>query len=286
MYVGRWGENGPLVLALHGGPAAVGEAAPIALGLAHLFRVLEPWQRGSGDEALTVARHVEDLHALVRSECGGVRPAIVGESWGAMLALAYAAAHPESAGPLVLVGCGTFDIASRARMHSILEQRTNEALRHQLELVARIQDPDERIRKQYEKTRLLYLFDPIDLVETMPPEAGHLDVRAYTETWEDMLRLQREGIYPAAFVAITQPVLMIHGAYDPHPGPMIRDSLLPYLPQLEYLELALCGHSPWLEKGARETFFKTLRDWLAARTAATTQVTVQPSRRSTSNGGN
>lgn len=29
--------------------------------------------------------------------------------------------------------------------------------------------------------------------------AGPLDVRAHTETWDDRLRLQREGVYPAAF---------------------------------------------------------------------------------------
>jgi pimeloyl-ACP methyl ester carboxylesterase len=119
------------VIAVHGGPAAVGEAAPIARGLAGSFRLLEPWQRGSGAEPLTVARHVADLDELVQS-CGqGTRPALVGESWGAMLVLAYAAAHPPT-GPLVLVGCGTFDPAARARLQAILEERIDEGLRRRL----------------------------------------------------------------------------------------------------------------------------------------------------------
>jgi pimeloyl-ACP methyl ester carboxylesterase len=46
---------------------------------------------------------------------------------------------------------------------------------------------------------------------------------------------------------------------------MIRDSLTPYLPQLEYRELARCGHHPWLERHARETFFRIVREWLLAR---------------------
>jgi hypothetical protein len=36
-----------------------------------------------------------------------------------------------------------------------------------------------------------------------------------------MIRLQDHGVYPAAFSAIRSPVLMLHGAVDPHPGRMI-----------------------------------------------------------------
>ena len=77
-----------------------------------------------------------------------------------------------------------------------------------------------------------------------------------------MVRLQMEGIYPAAFANIQVPVLMVHGDYDPHPGRLIRDSLRPYLPQLEYRELEHCGHYPWQEKYAAETFFALIYDWL------------------------
>jgi hypothetical protein len=30
-------------------------------------------------------------------------------------------------------------------------------------------------------------------------------MRAHTETWDDMIRLQQTGLYPAAFAAITYP---------------------------------------------------------------------------------
>ena len=55
---------------------------------------------------------------------------------------------------------------------------------------------------------------------------------------------------------------MLHGADDPHPGPAIRDSLRPHLPQLEYREWDRCGHYPWLERAAREEFLVVLREWL------------------------
>ena len=257
------GTSGPVVIVLHGGPAAVGEAAPLARGLADSFRVLEPWQRGSGDERLSVSRHVADLHELVATRCDDAQPAIVGESWGAMLALAYAAVHPGGVGPIVLIGCGTFDTVARARMRAILEERMDDDLRQRLErLPEEIPDPDERLKKRYELTKTLYLFDPI-VTNQKNEDPGQFDVRAHTETWEDMERLQEEGVYPAAFAAITSPVLMLHGTHDPHPGQMIRASLEPYLPQLEYREWAHCGHSPWLERTIRDEFFAVMRNWLA-----------------------
>jgi pimeloyl-ACP methyl ester carboxylesterase len=233
--------------------------APVARGLADSFRVLEPWQRGSGGAPLTVATHVEDLHELVIARCGGARPALVGSSWGAMLALAYAAAHPDAAGPLVLVGCGTFDPAARARFRAAVEERTGEGLRRRLERLAEeYPDPDERLRVTADLLLPAYSYEPV----TGPLEAEGVDARANQETWQDMLRLQEEGMYPAAFAAIDVPVLMLHGAADPHPGPMIRASLAPYLPQLEYREWERCGHYPWREPAVREEFFAFLSGWL------------------------
>jgi pimeloyl-ACP methyl ester carboxylesterase len=257
----RYGSDGPRVIVLHGGPAAAGEAGPLARGLAQGFRVLEPWQRGSGGAPLTVARHVADLHELVCAPGAGARPALVGESWGAMLALAYAAAHPDAAGPLALVGCGSFDGRARARLEATLAERLDAALLERLErLEAEVADPAEQLRRRFELMAPLYRFEPV--AEPADPQRPPFDLRAHTETWDDMLRLQAEGVYPAAFRAIRSPVLMIHGDYDPHPGTLIRASLEPFLPQLEYHELPRCGHQPWLEPGMRAAFFRLLRDWL------------------------
>jgi pimeloyl-ACP methyl ester carboxylesterase len=76
------------------------------------------------------------------------------------------------------------------------------------------------------------------------------------------VRLQAEGIYPPAFASIRVPILMMHGTFDPHPGQLIRGSLQPYLPQLEYHEWERCGHYPWLEKATRDKFFSLIREWL------------------------
>jgi pimeloyl-ACP methyl ester carboxylesterase len=266
--VRTYGTAGPTVIVLHGGPAAAGSAGPLARGLADDYRIFEPWQRGSGDEPLTVARHVADLDELIQSRCNGESPALVGESWGAMLALAYAAAHPDHAGPLVLVGCGTLDKVARDRVVQTRQQRTDEALRERLNRLEQdYPDLGQRLIAWRRLTQPLEDYAPIATEDGEQDAVKPFDLRAHTETWNDMVRLQEEGVYPAAFEAIRSPVLMLHGDYDPHPGPMIRASLAPYLPQLEYHELARCGHSPWNERFAREAFFGVLRDWLARHCA-------------------
>ena len=119
-------------------------------------------------------------------------------------------------------------------------------------------DPDERLRAM---GNLLLPVDSYDLVTT-DQEILSCDARANQETWEDMVRLQEEGVYPAAFAAIDAPVLILHGVVDPHPGRLIRASLAPSLPHLDYREWDRCGHYPWLERAVREEFFSVLREWL------------------------
>ena len=267
MFVRHYGNAGPLVLVLHGGPAAVGDVAPVAEGISRCFHAVEPWQRGSGGEHLTVARHVADLHELATDLAGSARVTILGHSWGAMLALCYAALHPGSVGPVVIVGCGTFDRASRNRMLAIIEERMDDDLRERLRRVsATTTEPAEQFVQTYKLTRHIFNYEPIDPY-IGKEEFEPFDLTAHNETWENMQRLQDDGTYPSGFNTIDSPVLMLHGQYDPHPGQMIRNSLLPWIPQLEYHEYERCGHSPWLEKSTRDVFFNDVCEWLERKSA-------------------
>lgn len=258
LHVREYGHSGPRVIVLHGGPGASGHMAPVARGLAGSHRVVEPFQRGSGGERLTVARHVADLHEVINLYAGRCRPALLGASWGAMLALAYAATHPSSTGPLVLVGCGTFDLVARAELERTIAERMNDEIRAWIKCADQL-DRDERLKASVEAMIPIYSYDLL----ASPHEEDKIDARAHHETWADMLRLQAEGIYPAAFAAIKVPILMVHGTFDPLPGRLILEGLRPYLPQLEYRELQRCGHYPWLERAAADTFFTLVRKWLA-----------------------
>ncbi len=100
--------SGEPVLVLHGGPGS--GCSP---RLAELYDPARQFvvffdQRGAGrsvpageTRANTTARLIDDIETL-RRRLGIARWRVTGGSWGATLALAYAAAHPEAAASLVV----------------------------------------------------------------------------------------------------------------------------------------------------------------------------------------
>jgi pimeloyl-ACP methyl ester carboxylesterase len=184
-----------------------------------------------------------------------------------MLGLSFAARYPEDVAALVLVGCGTYDESSRALHRRSLEKRMGEAERHR---IAALEDQLESESNTAARDALfgelgaLYMeAESHELLDVSGDSANDLaaDEAGYRETWNDVLRLQREGIEPAAFRGISARVLMIHGAVDPHPGASTRDVLSRFVPQLEYVELDRCGHEPWRERHARDRFLELVRSW-------------------------
>jgi pimeloyl-ACP methyl ester carboxylesterase len=257
----RWyGDDGGWLTLLHGGPGAPGHLAPVARALAAELRILEPFERRSGATPLTVDLHVRDIDNAIRRHAGTQPTALLGFSSGAITALAYAAAHPERVSQLVLVAAATMEPGSREQFRVEFAARLSDTARSELQRARTIADGNERLRVQLAAMAAAYFVDPI----TTETEDVWYDVAGHDETWNDMLRLQESGRHPADFAAIATPVLMIHGADDPHPGASIRATLARYIPHLEYCELPRCGHYPWLERGARDAFLTTLRTWLTS----------------------
>ena len=99
-------------------------------------------------------------------------------------------------------------------MKEIMDQRMDESLKHRFErLEEEFPDADRRLRAKADLIATLYSYD----IVSTDSEVEAVDARANRETWDDMVRLQQEGVYPGAFSAIDAPVLMLHGSYDPHP---------------------------------------------------------------------
>lgn len=249
-----------MVVVLHGGPGAPGSAAGLAKALAKDFLVLEPLQRRSGLVPLTVSQHVEDLKAVAP------KPAIlIGCSWGAMLGLSFAARYPKQVLDLVLVGCGTYDDVSRKLLFQLLRRRQSATdacrVKNLQKRCASEQDPTRRDALLAEIGSALMRAESYDLVDESAENISP-DAVGNVETWEDVLRLQHEGIEPNSFSAIKARVLMLHGDVDPHPGVETRDLLRRFIPKLEYIGLERCGHEPWRERYAREPFLDILRKWI------------------------
>ena len=133
MQTRRYGSSGPVVVLIHGGPGASGYMAPIARKLSDSFQIFEPLQSGSGPERLTVNSHITDLQEMIETSGVSQPLALVGHSWGAMLALAYSAAHPSHISSIALIGCGTFDAATRKHLLETRNKRMHKGLKQQLE---------------------------------------------------------------------------------------------------------------------------------------------------------
>ncbi len=106
----RGPANAPAWLVLHGGPGSGGNPGLWAALDARRQRAVMPDQRGSGASTPRgslrgqgVARHVADMEAL-RVHLGVARWPVLAGSWGTVLALAYAQAHPDRVAALVLRG--------------------------------------------------------------------------------------------------------------------------------------------------------------------------------------
>lgn len=261
-----YGKSGPYVVLLHGGPGAPGEMVPVARHLCDRFRILEPLQRTSGEVPLTVARHVADLREALQGPLkeGPVR--LVGFSWGAMLALTYAARHPAHVERVILIGCGTFDQRSRETYQARLAQRMDEDTRRRIEgIKAQLASEQDRCRRNELLAQFGSLYTRLQSCNPLPAdpeEALPCDEKGFEETWRDALALQERGVQPAEFVRIQAPVTMIHGDSDPHPGALIHESLAAFIRDIRYREVPRCGHKPWMEREAKERFYKILDESL------------------------
>ena len=58
------------------------------------------------------------------------------------------------------------------------------------------------------------------------------------------------------------PVIALHGDYDPHPMAGVREPLCAKLATFRFIEIEHCGHKPWLERQAKDIFYKILKDEL------------------------
>ena len=252
------GADGPKTVVLHGGPGAPGSALGLCRVLMAWSSVLEPLQRRSGAVPLSVDVHVEDLAAVAPD-----RAIVVGHSWGAMLALSFATAHPERVRALILVGCGTYDEAGRAMYQRAVAARYSDEDRERLDAlraaIDRASTDSERDRLLAQRARISMQTQSVDRLDDPDNEITVVDYRGHAETWSDAVARQSSGTEPAAFASITCPVTMIHGADDPHPGPHTAAVLRRFIPQLEYIELPRCGHEPWCERHARPAFADALR---------------------------
>lgn len=244
------GGSGPPVVCCHGGPGLWDYLAPLAALLVDSFTVVRFDQRGCGRSTgggpFTIAQAVDDLDQL-RAGLGIDRWTVIGHSWGAELALRYAASRPERASGVVYISGVGSDDAFRPAYIAERNRRLGESLDRWRELGARERTPAEE--REWCLLQWRPDFSPGSAVDharalwdTRPPGTA-VNMTANRELWAD--RASADLLQLATTIGC--PVRMIFGDDDPRPW-TATDRLLDALPRADRIVLRRAGHAPWAER--------------------------------------
>ena len=257
---------GPPVVVVHGGPDFDHRyLLPEMDQLAESCRVVYYDQRGRGRSwtgevpDVTVASEIDDLDR-VRAASGPGPVAVVGHSWGGLLAMEYAVRRPAGLSRLVLMN------TAPASHGDALVLRDELARRKTAEQLARMQalaaDPGflagdpvpeaEYYRIHYGLTlrRQDHLDAVVGRLRVAFTPAGILAARAieqelYDQTWS------RDGydLIPA-LERVETPTLIIHGEHDFVPVGLV-ERIADAMPRAELVVFEDCGHFAYLEQPER-----------------------------------
>jgi proline iminopeptidase len=246
--------TGPPVVCLHGGPGLWDYLEPLAALLDDTFTVIRFDQRGCGRSTgggpFTIAQAVDDMDQ-VRVALGFGRWAVAGHSWGAELAIRYAARHPGRTATVAYIGGIGAGDGYRAPFRAELDRRLGPD-RDRWAALAAIPAGERTPDEERELCLLQWRpdFSPASrpaehaqaLWNTRPAGAG-INTTANRELWADRVT---EDLLKAA-AGITCPVFMLFGADDPRPW-TASDSLLAALPDARRVVFDDAGHAPWVER--------------------------------------
>ncbi|MFQ3622230.1 MAG: alpha/beta fold hydrolase [Acetobacteraceae bacterium] len=257
----------PAALVVHGGPGSDHSGfKPTFSALADAMQLVYLDQRGQGrsardgdPERYTLDENVEDLEAL-RRHLGLGPVAVIGTSYGGMVAMAHAARHPGSVSRLVLVATAAHaGFIARAR-ELLAERGTPE----QRATVARCWDQgfasEEDIRQYHLVTGPLYArrFDraAAEIAHARVPYAPEPLNRAFGP--DGFLR--RFDLRPE-LPRITAPTLILAGRHDWICAPEFSEEINALIPgsRLEIFERS--GHS--LRSDEPDRLIATIRRFLA-----------------------
>jgi len=245
------------VAVIHGGPGAPGEMAPVARELSSTHGVLEPLQT-----AASIDGQVRELHGVLEKN-GDLPITLVGWSWGAWLSFMYAATDPAFVRKLILIGSGPFE---ERYAGEIMETRLGRLGEEERAEVLTLMEAlgDAAGGESTEMSRLGELISRADSFDPIPYENEMLECRpdVFQSVWRQAAELRNSGGLLELGKKIECPVVAIHGDHDPHPCEGVNEPLSRVLSDFKFILLENCGHQPWIERSARDEFYRLLRDEL------------------------
>ena len=229
--------------------------APVARELSSFKGVLEPFQT-----AATLEGQVQELKVILEKK-GNLPVTLIGFSWGAMLSFIFTAQYPSSVKKLILIGSGAYEEKyARNIMSTRLSRLNKEEKAEALSLMDALNDPCIE-DKNTPMARLGKLISKADSYDPLPHENEILECQydIYQSVWEEARELRSSGKLLEMGKRIQCPVVAIHGDYDPHPPYGIKDPLSSVLKDFRFILLEKCGHYPWIERGAIDSFYCILK---------------------------
>ena len=251
-----YGKSPYRIAVVHGGPGAAGEMAPVARELACDGGVIEPFQTAG-----SVQGQVEELASLLE-KFGTVPLILVGFSWGAWLSVFVAGQYPTLVAKLILISSGSFEEKYAARVQYTRLKRFNKKEKAEVEsLLEEMDNPAVKNRNEI-FARFGALCTKVDTFDPIDAEQKQVQFREdiYRSVWKEADALRRDGALMNAAKKLTCPVTAIHGDHDPHPAEGVRTPLSAVLKDFRFILLKCCGHKPWIERQAREEFYRVLKE--------------------------
>lgn len=244
------------IVLVHGGPGAIGSLRGFAQELSVLSQigVVEAIQ-----SKYSIAELIEELYNQINDNCSD-KVSLIGHSWGAWLVALFAEKYPELIKRIILVGSGPLEdkyvSEIGARRFENLSKEDGEILQRLIHNQATDEDM-EKIPKVLEKSDN-YCLENKDL-----HRADKTDSQMHNIIWEEAAKLRTNGELLASFKQIKSKIVLIQGETDPHPARGIVIPLQENGVECETYILEKCGHSPFMEKYAKENFYKILLETLS-----------------------
>ncbi len=258
----KYGEPPFIAAVIHGGPGACCQMAPVARELASRGGILEPLLT-----ALSTEGQVKGLRNALEGS-GNLPITLIGFSWGAWLGLVFSARYPAYVRKLILVGCAGLEDEDGQRTFETRLKRLKAGESADFKsIIADLNDPGVKFENASYKRleELLLKTDAYNPITVKPDEnqsiAFHPDV--FRNVWEQGAQLRKSGELLELAKSIRCPVIAIHGDYDPHPARGVQRPLSSAIVTFRFIMLKNCGHTPWIEKRAREAFYRILEEELS-----------------------
>lgn len=98
-------------------------------------------------------------------------------------------------------------------------------------------------------------FDPLDVKSDLIKAQYNI----FESVWGEAEKLRENGSLFKMGDKIKCSVVAIHGDHDPHLYKSVKRSLKKAVKNLNFILLEKCGHRPWIEKYAKDKFYKILK---------------------------